>query len=158
MNRRVLCLGALALLCGSAFVGGADPAPPSVRSLEFLAGDWEANKWGGDFRAHYSTPAGKVLSHSTQHKDKTLAFYEFEVFEVKDGKLTLTPYPGGTPAAQFSATSIVKNKVVFENPKKDFPTRIVYERPSKDLLRITLDDPHHEGGKSDVFELQRVVR
>lgn len=152
-------LGLALLITGSVTADPKSPSAklPTTQSLKFLAGAWHAKKWGGDFHAYYSTgEGGKLLSHSTLIREGKVAFHEFEVFEVRDGKLTVHPHPGGQPAARFSATQIKKNEVAFDNPKNDFPTRITYALASPDVLRITLSDPHHNSPKTDVFELKRV--
>ena len=137
-------------------LGGAARVPDPAQTLDFLAGTWQGDKWGGIFVAYYSTPVGgKVLSYSELIKDGKVSFHEFEKFETIDSQLTLTPYPGGRPAPIFTETKVEPKRVVFENPEKDFPTRITYEQVSAESLRITLDDPHHAGGKTDVFELKR---
>ena len=126
--------------------------------LTWLSGTWQGPAWGGTFTAHYSTPdGGKILSHSTLEKDGRLAFYEFEVFEPKGEVVTMQPYPGGKRVTGFQLkTSDPKAyKVVFENPKKDYPTRITYHRPTEDNLVITLSDPHGKSDKTEVFNLKR---
>ncbi len=46
---------------------------------------------GGTFTSYYSTPeGGKILSHSKLVAGGAIKFYEFEVFEVRDGKVTYT--------------------------------------------------------------------
>ena len=129
---------------------------PTAASLEFLAGHWVADMWGGKFHAYYSTPeGGKVLSHSELRRDGKVAFFEFEKFEVRESVLVLDPFPGGSPAKGFVATQVAKSKVVFENPKKDYPTRIVYERKGAERLEVTLDDPHGGSEKTEVFRFKR---
>lgn len=131
-------------------------APPSVEALAFLAGPWICDIWGGKFHAYYSTPqGGKVLSHSELRRDGKVAFFEFEKFEVRESKLVFDPFPAGTPAVGLVATSASKKKVVFENPKKDYPTRITYELVGKDRVNVTLDDPNGESGKTEVFKFER---
>ena len=49
-----------------------------------------------------------------------------------------------------------KSYAVFENPKNDFPTKLRYERVSKDELVVTLTDPHNKSDKKQVFKLKRV--
>lgn len=134
----------------------ADKAAVDMAPLAFLAGSWHGEMWGGMFHAYYSTPdGGKVLSHSRLMKDGKVAFYEFEVFEGVDGKTQLTPHPGGKPAASFHLVKREGKTATFENPKKDFPTRIVYERVGDDALHITLSDPYGKSDKTEAFKLKR---
>ena len=49
----------------------------------------------------------------------------------------------------------VAQQAVFENPAKDWPTRIVYHRAGPDRLVITLSDPHGTSDKVETFDLGR---
>jgi hypothetical protein len=130
----------------------------TLLEIDWLAGSWSGAMWGGVFSAHYSTPKdGMILSHSKLMKDDREAFYEFEVFSVREGSLYLQPYPGGKKAGGFPLLShdAEKQTAVFENPNKDFPTRIVYRRTSENSLEITLSDPHGSSEKIERFVLSR---
>lgn len=129
-------------------------APTDISKLDFLAGTWKGNAWGGDFHAYYSTPeGGKVLSSSELYQGGKIAFFEFEKFEVIDGKVRLRPFPGGQPAASFMLDSLdlKKKSAVFVNPENDYPKRIEYTRAAKDRLVITLSNPD---GKTETFDLK----
>ena len=95
-----------------------------------------------------------VLSFSELDKDGSIGHFEFEKFAVADGKVVLQPYPGGRPATALTLTALDGKKAVFENPKKDYPTRITYEVVKNHLL-ITLSDPHGNSDKSETFDLKR---
>ena len=133
-----------------------------LASMKWLAGEWSGPMWGGEFTTYYSTPeGGKILSTSELKKDGHLAFHEFERFDVRPtnaggATIMLTPYPKGTPAMIFTLTELDEKarKAVFENPKKDFPTRIVYHRAADDRLVITLSDPFAKSGPDEVFDLK----
>ncbi len=135
-------------------------AQQTLAGMSWLAGSWSGAMWGGQFHAYYSTPeGGKILSHSHLTRGEKRAFYEFEVFECRGEDLHLLPYPGGKPADGFTCTSgnAKKRLAVFENPKKDFPTRISYQRVGDDRLVVILSDPHGTSKKTETFDLKRVV-
>ncbi len=139
------------LLCVPSF---ADKGAAKIDSLAWLAGKWSGPMWGGEFVATYGAPAGgKLLSHSELRKGDEAAFYEFEVFEAREEGLVFTPYPRGQRKETFKLTSGESQKAVFENPEKDFPTRIEYHRAAKDRLVITLSG----GGKVETFDLKRIA-
>ena len=141
------------LLCVPSF---ADKGTAKIDSLAWLAGKWSGPMWGGEFVATYGAPAGGTLiSFSELRKDGKAAFYEFEVFEATDGGLVFTPYPRGQRKETFKLTSSEAEKAVFENPEKDFPTRIEYHRKEKDRLVIVLSGGG--GGKTETFDLKRVA-
>ncbi len=113
---------------------------------------------GGEFHAYYSTPeGGKVLSYSELHQEGTVVFHEFERFELREDKIIFTPFPGGKPATDLVMTEIDadEKRVVFENPDKDFPTMIAYQRVADDRLVVTLSDPHKGSEKKQIYDLKR---
>ena len=65
--------------------------------------------------------------------------------------------PGGSCCLPITSLDAKAKKAVFENPKKDYPTRITYHRVA-DELTITLDDPHGKSDKSEVFKLNRPAK
>lgn len=151
MNRVFLPLALL--LCVPSF---ADKGTAKIDSLAWLAGRWSGPMWGGEFVATYNAPAGgKLLSFSELRKGDEAAFYEFEVFEARDEGLVFTPYPRGQKKETFKLTASEAQKAVFENPDKDFPTRIEYHRAARDRLVITLSGGG--GGKTETFDLKRVA-
>ncbi len=151
----------LAVLLLTASAEGADGAEESGRqilALEFLAGTWSGQMWGGELVAHYTTPeGGMVLSYTELRRDGKIAFHEFERFDIEDGSVVFTPFPGGKRGVQMRLTELdpQARKAVFENPDKDFPTRIVYQLIAENQLCITLSDPHHDSDQSQRFEFRR---
>ena len=99
------------LVCVALQLAVAEPKDPgsppqTLESLKFLAGSWQGPWPGaGDFVAHYSTPEhGKILSYSELQREGKRLFYEFEKFEVVDGVVTYTPFPGGNMSVLRSRT------------------------------------------------------
>ncbi len=133
-------------------------AADALASMTWLAGTWQGAMWGGTFEAYYSTPeGGKILSHSRLLKDGKTAFFEFEVFEVRGDTFHYQPYPGGKKAGGFTLAECKpgEKQATFDNPKKDFPTRIVFHRKADDNLVVTLSDPHGGSDKVQTFDLKR---
>lgn len=161
ISMRVSATVAFAILLAPAFTDAAEPtnAVQQLASMEWLAGSWVGRVGDGAFHAHYSTPeGGRIISHCKRSEDGRTRFYEFEVFEVRRGRVVFSPYPGGRGTAPLSLTECEAGRAVFENPIKDFPTRISYRRVSEDRLVITLSDPHGKTGADQVFDLQRCSR
>lgn len=164
MSRMTTLLALAALCAGLIALAPAEPqersqADADLASMTWLAGYWRGEMWGGEFHAHYSTPeGGLILSHSRLLKDGQESFYEFEVFgPANDEIVWLQPFPGGRKAVGFPLETLDKEarKATFEQPEKDYPTRIVYHRVSDDELVITLSDPHGDSDKVEVFKLHR---
>jgi hypothetical protein len=158
MKRPIIAALALALATTVSADDGAAAAAKKLASMTWLAGEWSGPMWGGEFVAYYSTPeGGAILSFSELRREGSVAFHEFERFAADGAAVTLSPYPGGKPAATFTLTELDEKarKATFENPKKDFPTRIVYQRAAEDRLVITLSDAVAKARPDEVFDLKR---
>ncbi len=163
MTIYTICLMSLLTSTSAALLDGEDPAASNPRAaiqgMDWMAGTWSGAMWGGTFTAYYTTPeGGKLLSHSALHREGKQAFYEFELFEIRGQHVVLQPFPRGKQVTPLTlASHDPKNRIAtFENPDKDYPTRIVYQRVSDDTLVITLTDPHGGTKKKEQFELRRV--
>jgi len=144
-----------ALLAEDAKQPEGPTAEQKLQALKWVSGSWSGKMWGGEFHAYYSTPdGGKILSHSYLKKGGKQSFYEFEKFDVQKGQVVYIPFPGGRRAKHFLLTESGRMRAVFDNPEKDYPTRITFER-DENLLEITLSDPHNKSPKKEVFRLQR---
>ena len=154
-NTLLLALAALCATTLFAFARTAeDETAPSVTDMGWIAGAWSGDMWDGTFDAYYSTAeGGKILSHSKLSKGEKVEFYEFELFEAGH----LQPFPGGRPATGLDLVEVDAKAryAVFENPDKDYPTRIRYELLEDDNLVITLSDPHGGSPKTERFDLRR---
>ena len=113
---------------------------------------------GGIYRAYYTTPeGGKIISYNELAKDGKAAFYEFELFRIEEENVVFNPFPRGRKATALTLTECdpQSRRVVFENPAKDFPTRIEYHRIADDRLVIRLTDPHNESEQMQLYDLKR---
>jgi|GEM_PF-1587253 len=136
----------------------AKKAAQQITSMSWLAGTWSGAMWGGTFEAYYTTPeGGRIISHSRLMKNGKEAFYEFEMFEVRDGSVQMAPFPGGKRVVGVTLADLdsKQRKATFENKNKDYPTRIEYHRTTDDRLVITLSDPYGKSDKREVFDLKR---
>lgn len=109
-----------------------------TEKLNWLSGEWvrasavdlSSEKWE---KKNDSTFYGVGLT--IEGKD-TVAF-ETMTIEEKKGKLYYIPVVkdqnGGKPV-EFALTASNENEWIFENPKHDFPTKIVYKKINNDSL------------------------
>jgi hypothetical protein len=160
MNKLISTAIATATIFAAATLVAQTESNPNeqIASMKWIAGTWEGPMWGGTFRAYYTTPeGGKVISYNELIKDGQPSFYEFELFQVENGKVVFNPFPRGKKLAPVPLTECDPGemRVVFEKPDKDFPTRIEYHRQAPDRLVITLTDPHNKSDKTQVFDLSR---
>ena len=71
----------------------------------------------------------------------------------RDGGVVYVAQPGGARATEFVLTELSKNRAVFENPRHDFPRRIVYELSAEGGLSATIGQL--KGGTPNRFEWKR---
>lgn len=141
--------------------GGAGQLAPedALRGLAWLEGRWVGSTSDGEaFEAIYSSPAGGViLSVSRSLSGERATFTEFERFEVREGRVVMTPFPDGRRGCAFMMVEhdMRARRAVFTNPENDFPRRIVYERPADDALRIVVEDMRGAEVLTLVLDLRR---
>ncbi len=112
----------------------AMPAPAKARiaDIGWIAGDWVGSRpeTGSSVEERWSPPKGGAMlatSRSVNTSGKMFAFEYLRIVE-RDGGLVYIAQPGGKAATEFVLTELGAHRAVFENPRHDFPKRIVYER------------------------------
>jgi hypothetical protein len=162
MNKKSCCFVIIVVGCVAAalFAQTATDPRAQIASMKWLAGSWEKPMSAGAYRAYYTTPdGGQVISYSELVKDGEATFYEFELCRIENGEVVFNAFPRGQKATPMTLTKCdpQARRVVFENPKKDFPTRIEYHRMADDRLIIRLTDPHNNSEKLEVYDLKRIL-
>jgi hypothetical protein len=78
---------------------------------------------------------GTMFAVSRIVRDGRTVTYEYlRIAETGEHSLTLFATPSGQSPAQFELASLTKTEIVFENPKHDFPQRIIYRLSGEDHL------------------------
>ena len=72
------------------------------------------------------------MSH-TVVDGKTRAFEFIRIVQEENGDIFLVAAPSGQPKARFKLTNVAGSEARFENPKHDFPQRIIYRRDGDSL-------------------------
>lgn len=142
--RAAVLLTGLALLLAAP--GAAAPVPSDAAALAWMSGDWVEEKGGRWTEERWSRPRGGImLGTSLSGRGGRAAEYEFiRISADADGRLTYFASPQGGSPVPFRLVSSSRHEAVFENPKHDYPTRIVYRRDG-DVLIATVSGP---GGKN----------
>ena len=147
--RTVLIAGLVLLLASSPAPPTRLPAyRPTISDLSWLEGTWRGRIGGRDFEAHYTgVDGGQILSASKYTEEGKPAGFEFERFEQRGDTLILTPFPEGESSVSFPLADYdsENRRAVFENLTHDFPTRISYQRLSRDRLTILVSGPAEDG-------------
>lgn len=132
----------------------------AFRQLHMLKGSWRMKTKNGSVAEDWKlVNTNHLQSKAYSTKAKDTAVYENVALENKaDGifyTVTSTNQNDQKPIA-FKLTSAANSKFVFENPKHDFPKRIVYELINKDSLHAFVDDGKDASNKRSHFYYSRV--
>lgn len=139
-----IALGALAggtlwIACPAA---AQAPAARDVALLEWLAGNWAEEKSGGWTEELWMKPRGGVmLGVNRSGKGERASGFEYmRIAADPAGQISFWASPSGKAAVPFRLVSSRRREAVFENPKNDYPTRIVYRRTGS-TLSATISGP-----------------
>jgi hypothetical protein len=113
----------------------AQGTTPAIADLAWMAGSWSGESGGIQMEEHWTAPKGNSMVglHRDIGKGRTLLF-EFLRIEQQGDQIVYLSMPNGrSPATPFALKEIAATRVVFENPKHDFPQRIIYWKDGNDL-------------------------
>ena len=132
---------ACALMCVAAIRPGVAHGS-TLDSLAWMAGSWAAavDSVGDRQEEHWMAPRGGLMvgMHRDVKAGRAGGFEFFRIEERADGVYYMTS-PGGRPATPFKMKECSGHRVVFENLKHDFPTRIIYWQEHPYQLRARIE-------------------
>lgn len=143
----------VATLTLSAFIISDDSK--TFKKLYTLAGTWKMNTKRGAVCEEWKRVNKKYLQskgYMIRGKD-TILTEKIALTNTKEGIFytsTVEDQNGKLPIA-FKMTGSENNEFVFENPKHDFPKRIVYKLISADSLHAYIDDGTETGKRQDFY-------
>lgn len=134
------------------------PAKATIADMAWLAGAWTGSRGTGGaitFEERWSpAKGGAMLAISrTVNASGRMSAFEFLRIVERDGGLVYVAQPGGAPATEFVLTELSAKRAVFDNPRHDYPKRIVYELSSDGGLVATTG--FMKGGTPRRFEFRR---
>ncbi len=132
------------------------PAKASISDLNWLAGAWVGTRSSGSsIEERWSPPLGGAMlavSRSVNTSGKMFAFEYLRIVE-RDGGLVYIAQPGGKTPTEFVLSEFSPTHAVFDNPRHDYPKRIMYELSSEGVLIATIG--FLKGGTPNRFEFKR---
>ncbi len=132
------------------------PAKAAIGDLAWLAGAWVGKRSSGSsIEERWSPPLGGAMlavSRSVNTSGKMNAFEYLRIVE-RDGGLVYIAQPGGKTPTEFVLTEFSPTRAVFDNPRHDYPKRIVYELSAEGGLSATIG--FMKGGTPRRFEFTR---
>ena len=133
------------------------PAKAAIGDLAWLAGAWVGTRGvegATSIEERWSPPlGGAMLAVSRTVSRGTMGAFEFLRIVERDGGLVYIAQPGGAPPTEFVLTEMGGTRAVFENPRHDYPKRIVYELSAEGGLSATIGST--KGGSPRRFEYTR---
>ena len=118
-------------LCAAAFVARAD----AIQDLGWMSGSWIEHKGDAGTEEHWLDARGGVmLGMSRAVRGEKMVSFEHLRIESRDGKLVYLSSPSGRPWSEFAAVEQAPTKIVFEDPAREFPRRILYWRDGEALV------------------------
>ncbi|MGH7179680.1 MAG: DUF6265 family protein [Tepidisphaeraceae bacterium] len=132
------------------------PAKAAIGDMTWLAGAWVGTRSSGSsIEERWSPPLGGAMlavSRTVNTSGKMVAFEYLRIVE-RDGGLVYVAQPGGAKPTEFTLTELGANRAVFDNPRHDYPKRIVYELSAEGGLSATIG--FAKGGSPRRFEFKR---
>lgn len=100
----------------------------NINDLAWLQGCWEGRDGESFVTEQWMKPAGGCMlaMSRTVKGNQTVAFEFIRVWQDEAGAIYFTASPSGQPEASFKLVRASTKEVVFENPKHDYPQRIIY--------------------------------
>ena len=165
-RRRVSAALALLTAFGVSLATMASGAPLNPQDeLRALDGEWiyvedrteghTLEQMGPPMSSKFSfrIEEGAMLALSrTVSRGKMTAFEFLRIVE-RDSGLLYVAQPGGVPPTEYVLTEVDSTRAVFDNPRHDYPKRIVYELTPQGGLRATIG--FLMGGTPRRFEFRR---
>jgi hypothetical protein len=148
---------AAALWASVALAAQAQPAA-AIDQVAWLTGCWVADGGEAGTVEHWLAPAaGTMFGVNRSVRGGRLAQFEFMAIRTAhDGRLVFVALPGGRNATEFAARSLAAAEVVFENPRHDFPNRVIYRRTGERTMLGRIEGQANGEARAVDFPFTRV--
>ncbi len=131
-----------------------EAANAGIEDLDWLAGGWVGTSNSSSIEERWGPPlGGAMLGVSRTVKSDRMTGFEYLRIVERKGGLIYVAQPGGNPPTEFVLTEFDIGYAVFENPRHDYPQRIVYELTDDNLLTTSIGYIH--GGSPRYFDYTR---
>ena len=129
-----------------------------IERLGWLAGCWERSSATGSMEEQWMAPrAGIMLGMGRVIRDGAVVAHEAMRIEQRGDTLVFVANPSGQAQAEFTATTIERDAVVFENPEHDFPQRVAYRHAAGDSLHARIEGTMDGSERGIDFRMGRAV-
>lgn len=131
-----------------------------LNEIDWLIGTWENNSDKGNLLEIWKKENDSVYSGQSFYikaKD-TLHFETIQLKQISDSLLYRSSVKGqdNDLALDFRLTSKTQNQFVFENPKNDYPKKIVYKLITRDSLVAIISGIQQGKASSETFSMKKI--
>lgn len=133
-------------------------APGDIDKLAFISGCWTLVRPNGTkIEEQWLAPAGgAMIGMSRSVRDGKLRQFEFmRIVPGEDETLRYVVIPSGQAETAFALKDLAADAVTFENPKNDFPQRILYRLADKNTLVARIEGSVNGQERSADFPYKR---
>ena len=137
----------------------AASAATSIADLAWMAGDWRTSAGGAQTTEHWTRPEGGTMigMGRTIAGGKTV-FFEYLRIETRADGIFYVAHPKARPGTDFKLTRLTGQEAVFENPKHDFPKRIIYRKAADGALVARIEGDGTEKEKPQEYRYLPMTR
>ena len=129
-------------------------APARLAALSWLAGNWSGQAGRATLEERWTRAAGgAMLAVSRTVIGEQMVAFEYLRIVERDGGLVYIAQPDGAAPTEFVLTELSPTRAVFDNPRHDYPKRIVYELSAEGGLSATIG--FTKGGSPRRFQFKR---
>lgn len=138
-----------------------EKAPRQIEKAAWLTGNWGFTSKEGSLTENWVKVNDSVYhgeSYFVTPKKDTV-FAETVVLDEVDGKLAYTvsvPGQNDEKPVRFDLTKITDTEITFENPKHDYPNKIVYTQVKPDSLVAVIYGKQKGESKSETFAMKKI--
>jgi len=141
-GRLVLLAAAMLPMVASLAVAGEAPAACAIEKLGWMAGSWELTTEKSRTEENWTkVDGGSLLGMSRTVAGGKTVFFEYLRVEARPDGVYYVAHPKARPGTDFKLVRCEGEEAVFENPKHDFPQRIIYRKMADGSLHARVEGP-----------------
>lgn len=132
------------------------PFKATIGDLKWIEGNWAGTRsTGSTFEERWSPAKGGAMLATSRSVNAAGRMFAFEYLRIveREGSLVYIAQPNGAAPTEFVLTELSATRAVFDNPRHDYPKRIVYELVGDGALTATIG--YIKGGSPRKFEFKR---
>ena len=133
------------------------PEIPAIEKLSWVIGRWEnvnGDKGVGERWVKLNATTLGGVGYSFERQDTTFT-ETLRIEQINSDIFYVADVPHNPGPVRFKLVQFDEHSAVFENPKHDFPNRIIYIRQGKDSLHVRIEGMGETEGRKADFRFVR---